>query len=102
MKPVFFSMAIASLLTACTSTPSADNTPPDTTAVPTASDAPSAGPTEHGARREMTQEDCTAKGGTLVGDIGNGATHRPDFRCPSGSPPIGNVPLGVEGSVCCL
>ena len=43
----------------------------------------------------------TAKGGNVVGDIGDGAIHRPEYRCPSGSPPIGRIALGVEGSVCC-
>jgi hypothetical protein len=89
------------LLGACGSTPASDETPKTEAPVPSATDVASAVP-PHGARREISQEDCTAKGGTLVGDIGDGATHKPEYRCPSGSPPIGNVPLGVEGSVCCL
>lgn len=60
--------------------------PPDTTG----SDRPS-----------MTVEECEQQGGTVVGDIGDGAVHRPDYVCPSGQPPIGQIPLGVEGSVCC-
>jgi hypothetical protein len=49
----------------------------------------------------LTAEACEAQGGTLVGDIGDGATQRPDYVCPSGQPPIGRVALGIEGSVCC-
>jgi hypothetical protein len=52
-------------------------------------------------RPEMTTEACESQGGSVVGDIGDGAVHRPDYVCPNGSPPIGTVPLGVEGSVCC-
>lgn len=58
-------------------------------------------------RKALAQEQCEAEGGTVVGDIGDGATHRPDYVCPSGKPPIGNisVPAGgavpVEGAVCC-
>jgi len=51
-------------------------------------------------RPKMTSEECAAKG-TLVGDIGDGATQRATYRCPGGKLPLGNVPLGVEGSVCC-
>lgn len=49
----------------------------------------------------LTPDDCTARGGTLVGDIGDGAIHQPGYLCPNGQPPIGSVPLGIEGSVCC-
>lgn len=100
MKRLLQQLPVICLLGACSSTP-ADQTPTAEAAAPTETAVASAVP-PHGARREISQEDCTAKGGTLVGDIGDGATHKPDFRCPSGSPPIGSVPLGVEGSVCCL
>jgi len=49
----------------------------------------------------MAPESCTAQGGTVVGDPGDGSTHRPDFRCPSGKAPIGEVDQGIEGAVCC-
>ena len=58
-------------------------------------------------RKALSQEDCQAQGGTVVGDIGDGATHRPDYVCPSGKPPLGSIaapaggPIAVEGSVCC-
>lgn len=43
----------------------------------------------------------------MVGDIGDGAVHRPEYVCPSGHPPLGSIvagagePIGVEGAVCC-
>lgn len=69
---------------------------------------PSATPTENTAdRAELTAEACEASGGSVVGDIGDGAIHRPEYRCPSGAGPSGTIrekaggPIGVEGSVCC-
>jgi hypothetical protein len=53
------------------------------------------------SRPSMTDAECTAQGGTVVGDIGDGAIHRDDYVCPSGVAPIGTVPVGIEGSVCC-
>ena len=52
-------------------------------------------------RPQMTAEACEGQGGTVVGDIGDGAVHRPDYRCADGQEPIGTVPSGIEGSVCC-
>ena len=58
-------------------------------------------------RKSLAQPECEAQGGTVVGDIGDGATQRPDYVCPSGKPPLGNIappaggPMAVEGSVCC-
>lgn len=55
----------------------------------------------------MTAADCNAAGGQVVGDIGDGAVHRPDYRCANGTPPIGHIapeagqPVAVEGAVCC-
>ncbi|MAQ15032.1 MAG: hypothetical protein CMN30_09595 [Sandaracinus sp.] len=45
--------------------------------------------------------ECEAQGGTVVGDIGDGAVHRPDYRCSDGQAPIGSVASGIEGAVCC-
>src|SRR5262245_32065473 len=56
------------------------------------------------SRRELTVAACEASGGVVVGDIGDGAIHRADYRCPSGAEPSGNIrateggPMGVEGS----
>ncbi len=71
--------------------------------------APAPGTDEpHAERRQLSADECEAEGGTVVGDIGDGATHRPDYRCPdNGEPPIGNVvadpgaPMAIEGAVCC-
>ena len=59
-------------------------------------------------RPELSASDCESQGGTVVGDIGDGAIHRPDYVCPeSGEPPLGTIsaepdgPIAVEGSVCC-
>jgi hypothetical protein len=55
----------------------------------------------------LTAAACEASGGSVVGDIGDGAIHRPDYRCASGAKPSGSIraaeggPIGVEGSVCC-
>jgi hypothetical protein len=55
----------------------------------------------------MTAQDCEAAGGTVVGDIGDGAIHRPEYVCASGVAPTGSIrapegaPMAVEGSVCC-
>jgi hypothetical protein len=68
---------------------------------------PSSAPGDAPARSELTAEACEASGGTVVGDIGDGAIHRPDYRCPSGQKPSASIrapeggPVAVEGSVCC-
>jgi len=56
----------------------------------------------------MTAADCEAGGGSVVGDIGDGATSRPDYRCPeSGEPPSGSIAaepgeaIATDGAVCC-
>jgi hypothetical protein len=75
-------------------------------AQPTANPPPPS-PENAPARPELTAEECEQKGGTVVGDIGDGAIHRADYRCPGGAAPVANIrapgegPIGVEGSVCC-
>lgn len=82
-----------------TSTPTDEPTKPEPTEPEPAGDAT--------ARPTMTDAECQAKGGSVVGDIGDGAIHRPDYRCANGQPPIGSIvategqPVAVEGSVCC-
>jgi hypothetical protein len=89
------SWAIAVVLAGCGGSPPPQGSP---------TDKPVMGTPEHKA---LTQEECQAQGGSVVGDIGNGATQRPDYVCPSGGPPLGNVappaggPMAVEGAVCC-
>jgi len=76
---------------------------PPTPAPPTG-ETPQPGPTE---RPQLTNAECEAQGGTIVGDIGDGAIHRPDYLCANGKPPLGSIraeqgePIAVEGSVCC-
>jgi hypothetical protein len=56
---------------------------------------------------EMTRDDCTDMDGLIVGDIGDGAIHLPDYVCESsGMPPIGSIvdesgAIPTEGEVCC-
>jgi hypothetical protein len=85
--------------------------PPDAPAAeptPSSPAEPAASPNgDQASRPSLTAEACEAGGGKVVGDIGDGAVHRPDYRCPSGAAPRGSItappggPIGVEGSVCC-
>lgn len=86
---------LALLLAACGGGSTAEEPPPEAS---TGDEAP---PEPSGPEGAMSVEDCTAQGGTVVGDIGDGAVHRPDYVCPSGQPPIGSVAQGIEGSACC-
>jgi hypothetical protein len=58
-------------------------------------------------RPALTTAECEAKNGQIVGDIGDGAIHRPDYTCANGQPPLGSItpaeggPVATEGSVCC-
>lgn len=63
---------------------------------------------EQGTHAPMTAQECTDQGGEVVGDIGDGAIHQPDYKCAkSGQPPIGHIaaepgkPAAIEGAVCC-
>lgn len=55
----------------------------------------------------LSRAECEAKGAKVVGDIGDGAIHRPDYVCESGKPPLGSIrpaegePIATEGEVCC-
>jgi hypothetical protein len=68
---------------------------------------PSGEPKSASERTEVTAKDCEAQGGTVTGDIGDGATQRADYVCASGKRPLGTIaaPAGgamaVEGAVCC-
>lgn len=72
-----------------------------------AAQTPPAEPPATTAKPTLTQAQCEAQSGHVVGDIGDGAVHRPDYVCPSGKPPVGTIapeagaPMAVEGSVCC-
>jgi hypothetical protein len=68
---------------------------------------PSGASTTGASRPELTAQACEASGGTVVGDIGDGAIHRADYMCPNGVAPSGSIrapeggPIAIEGSVCC-
>ncbi|MBX3198944.1 MAG: hypothetical protein KF894_12495 [Labilithrix sp.] len=98
---------IGSLLFAC----GGSSPPPAAPAAPsepaTASETPPPSGSSDGSSA-LTAEACQAAGGQVVGDIGDGAIHRPGYRCAgSGEPPIGKItpppggPIPIEGSVCC-
>jgi hypothetical protein len=83
--------------------------PPSAAEPPATSEpTPATPPASDGAGREkMTAKQCEANGGSVVGDIGDGATQRPDYVCASGDAPRGNIvaepggPIAIEGAVCC-
>lgn len=58
-------------------------------------------------RTVLSEQECKAQGGSVVGDIGDGATHRSSYVCASGAAPLGDIappkdgPIPVEGAVCC-
>ena len=92
-----FSWALALALVGCTAPPAP------------APDAPAEGASDAATaeRPKLTQAQCEGQGGTVTGDIGDGATRRPDYVCASGKRPLGNIvppaggPIAVEGAVCC-
>ena len=86
----------------------AQSVPAEAAPGPAATAEPAAAPEESApSRPSLTSEECEASGGTIVGDIGDGAIHRPEYRCPSGAAPSGSIkapeggPMAIEGSVCC-
>src|SRR5690349_5939808 len=99
-------LIFAILLTACSK--SSSPTTPETTP-PDASPPPASEGTPDGAERpQLTAAACEAQGGKVQGDIGDGAIHKPDYKCPdSGEAPIGSIvpdtggPVAIEGAVCC-
>ncbi len=75
---------------------------------PTPPSEPAAAGPEQGSNVSMSAQQCTDQGGEVVGDIGDGATSQPDYKCAkSGLPPIGHIaaepgkPMAIEGAVCC-
>jgi hypothetical protein len=104
--PVSAVLLISVCLVGCGSSKSAPESPQEGGAESQPAAEPPPNPTD-AARPALTAEACEAGGGTVVGDIGDGAIHRPDYRCPSGAQPSANIsapgegPMAVEGSVCC-
>lgn len=63
---------------------------------------------QKGPNATMTADQCKAAGGSVVGDIGNGAIFKPDYTCESnGKAPLARIaseegkPIATEGAVCC-
>ena len=86
----------------------AKQTPPDAPPNSEPTPSPSPSPSEgESARPAVTAQACEAGGGSVVGDIGDGAIHRPEYRCANGALPTGSIraeaggPIAIEGSVCC-
>jgi hypothetical protein len=97
MRIETFSCLVALALAGCNSSSAVTpETPPEAGADPISAERP-----------KLTQAQCEAQGGQVTGDIGDGATRRPEYVCASGKPPSGNIvpaegaPIAVEGSVCC-
>ena len=61
----------------------------------------------NGDHKSLTEEECKAQRGSIVYDIGDGATHRSDYVCSNGKSPLGGIafpeggPIPDEGAVCC-
>lgn len=100
MRILTFALA-AFLFTACSKS---SNTPAAESPTPAADPA---APADPAGRPSITSTDCAAQGGEVVGDIGDGAIHRPDYVCASGAAPIASISntageaVAIEGSVCC-
>lgn len=110
------SLLLAATAVACSKGGAPAEEPPSDTSAPVSEspaegaepeDTPPPADTAAPGRRALTSEECTAQGGQIIGDIGDGAIHQPAYVCPSGDVPVGNVvasgegPTAIEGSVCC-
>jgi len=67
-----------------------------------------AAPIGTASRSIVTRQECSDRGGEIVGDIGDGATQDEDYVCESnGEAPFANIiagdgePIASEGEVCC-
>jgi hypothetical protein len=96
------------LLAACNKPPSIPPSEPTDDAQPDTQPEPQPDTETPAERPGITAAACEEQGGQVVGDIGDGAIHKPDYVCPdSGVAPIGSItaepdgPVAVEGAVCC-
>ena len=101
-----FALALCAGLVGCAGAPSSSREPAQAAAPQ--QDVQPANPHEQApVRPTLTAQACEASGGSIVGDIGDGAIHRPEYRCPNGAKPTGSIqpaeggPIAIEGSVCC-
>jgi len=98
---VILASVLALGLPGCAGTSPSAQSPEPVAAVPPESSAGEA------ARPTLSAQECEASGGSVVGDIGDGAIHRPEYRCANGAKPSGSIraaeggPIAIEGSVCC-
>jgi hypothetical protein len=93
---------------ACGGAQSEPATPAGETPAPGVETSAEPPPAGAGAERpSLTAQECEASGGSVVGDIGDGAIHKPDYKCASGAAPTGSIrpaeggPVAIEGAVCC-
>jgi len=109
MKSLLPSLVTASLISfvvACATKPEPQ---PEQAPAPAAEPAGNGLPVpETSDRPKLSASECQAAGGHVVGDIGNGAVHRPDYVCPETAvAPLGTIvpdeggPIAMEGAVCC-
>ena len=87
-------IVLALLLAACSSGATPAGTPGTTQ--PTVQPEPRPEETAPPTPGVMTPEDCTAKGGKVKNDIGDGKV-----ACADGERELGKVKTGIEGGVCC-
>jgi hypothetical protein len=94
-------------LLACGGSQTPSAAPPEGEPVAPWSAAGSSNAGDSAPRPTISAEACEANHGIVVGDIGDGAIHRPEYRCSNGAKPTANIgaaeggPISIEGSVCC-
>ena len=89
MIKLALTFAFVSALAACGGSKKEESTtPPAGEATPP--------PDTQGTGTPMSPEECTAKGGMVKGDIGDGKV-----ACDEGQQDLGRVNQGIEGAVCC-
>lgn len=100
------SFAFSLLFTSFSALTACGGSPPPAAEEPASAESPDAESAD-ATRPALTAEACESGGGIVVGDIGDGAIHRPEYRCASGAAPTGSIaapadgPIAIEGSVCC-
>jgi hypothetical protein len=108
IRSLMIAAACGFLVAGCSKGPAEGTTPPAGADAPVTDEGPGLPPSGGDASRPtLSAADCEAQGGQSVGDIGDGAIHRADYRCEGGEAPLGDIvagegePVAVEGAVCC-